>query len=80
MPHPLKRVAREKYLHEEPIAIIKDGAKSLDNEIDNFITLAHFYGSLLVVVVWGHYRSKRWTMQWKDFDIPVVRRKDSKIT
>jgi hypothetical protein len=44
-------VAREKYLHEEPIAIIKDGAKSLDNEIDNFITLAHFYGSLLVVVV-----------------------------
>jgi hypothetical protein len=46
MPHPLKRVAREKHLHEEPIAIIKDGAKSLDNEIDNFLTLAHFYGSL----------------------------------
>jgi hypothetical protein len=45
MPHPLKRVAREKYLHDESIAIIKDGAKSLDNEIDNFLTLAQFHGS-----------------------------------
>jgi len=37
-------VAREKYLHDEPIVIVKHGAKSLNNEIDNFLTLAHFYG------------------------------------
>jgi hypothetical protein len=36
-------VAKEKYLHDEPIAIVKDGAKSSNNEIDDFLTPAQLY-------------------------------------
>jgi hypothetical protein len=38
LPHPSKRVAGEIYLHDEPIAIVRNGAKSLDNKVDDFFT------------------------------------------
>ncbi len=45
LPHPLKRMVGKKYLHDEPLAVIKNGAKSLDNKVDNFLTPVQLYGN-----------------------------------
>jgi len=38
-------VAREKYLHDEPLDAVKNGAKSSDNKVDDFLTLVQLYGN-----------------------------------
>jgi hypothetical protein len=37
-------VVAKKYLHDEPIAVVRDNAKSLNIEVDDFLTLAQLYG------------------------------------
>jgi hypothetical protein len=32
---------KKKYLHDEPLAIVKNGAKSSDSKVDDFLTLVH---------------------------------------
>jgi hypothetical protein len=43
--HPLKKVIGEKYLQGQLISTMKNGAKSSNSKINNFFTLAQFYGS-----------------------------------
>jgi hypothetical protein len=38
-------VAREKYSHDEPLDVGKNGAKSSDNKVDDFLILVQLYGN-----------------------------------
>jgi hypothetical protein len=38
-------VAGYKYLHDEPITIVREGEKSSNSEVDDFLTPVQRYGS-----------------------------------
>jgi hypothetical protein len=35
----------KKYLHDEPLAVVQNGAKSSDSKVDDFLTPVQLYGN-----------------------------------